>query len=808
MKIFKLKVLYIVLIIIATLAMIAVLILRFAVSSGMPSGMPGNFTPPTRSESDSGSSERTMPEGFDPSNMPNFNGGTSSDSDSDSDSGNSSNRPSFPGSGMPDSGRSGSSSVIRNIWLPVVIVCALIDAFSVFMLIKISKDEKKNQPPKTDNDPDHGGDGSPRKKKPVWAFILVPVVIIGIVLAMLPSGSDTTSSVSVNQKVITSELTTKTITTNYLSGGVLAEESSSAFTLPGDIEIDSYEVSNGDAVSEGDLIATVNKASVLYEINEIQEIINDLDDELKDSKSDDSNKITAPVDGRVKAIFTSAGTSVVDTMTENGALIILSLDGLMKAEIPDATGLSVGDSVKVRLSDGTEYTGRISTVQDGKATVTISDKTAKYGDSVTVLKTDGTVICTSTLDVNSCLKITGYHGIASKINVKVNATVEEGDTLITLKNSEHTSDYHTLLTKREKLSAQMSELLSIYSTGEIRATVSGVISGIDDGEEDVEESEEEDTTKVETYSKGTTIKKNTTVLYEDEEIPLDGAVPAESTEEPADATEEPSEATEEPAEPTGEPSEPTETPAEPTGEPSEPTGAPSEPTGAPADPTAPSGGSDSFRPDGSNWSGNSPNMSSGSYGTYTTAASTVAYTGTIPTVEAETDPYTVTENSLFSIIPQEKMTIEISVDELDISGLKVGQKVIVTLDSLKGQSFDGTVESIASEGTYDSGNTKYAVTVSVPRTEQMLSGMNAGIRIEVANTDECITVPVAALVESSGKTYVYTTYDEKNDELGGLVEVTTGISDGEEVQILSGLDNTSKVYYKYADTIEYKFSNR
>ena len=183
--------------------------------------------------------------------------------------------------------------------------------------------------------------------------------------------------------------------------------------------------------------------------------------------------------------------------------------------------------------------------------------------------------------------------------------------------------------------------------------------------------------------------------------------------------------------------------------------------------------------------------------------------GEIPSTQVtEQVSYTVSENTVYSITPCEKMSIEVSVDELDISGLSVGQNVTVTLDALPGQSLEGTISKINTEGTYDSGNTKYAVTVTVDRNDEMLTGMNAGIRIDKGEPVDCLTVPASALVDKGGKTYVYTSYNEKDDTLGGLKEIETGLSDGTEVEITSGLAEGDKIYYRYADSIEYTFSRR
>ena len=91
------------------------------------------------------------------------------------------------------------------------------------------------------------------------------------------------------------------------------------------------------------------------------------------------------------------------------------------------------------------------------------------------------------------------------------------------------------------------------------------------------------------------------------------------------------------------------------------------------------------------------------------------------------------------------------------------------------------------------------------KNSDMLLGMNASVTIGLSTVSNILTIPVKALVEQDGLVYVYTDYNEKKDELSGLVEVSTGISDGENVQILNGLEAEQEYYYRYADTIAYTF---
>ena len=91
------------------------------------------------------------------------------------------------------------------------------------------------------------------------------------------------------------------------------------------------------------------------------------------------------------------------------------------------------------------------------------------------------------------------------------------------------------------------------------------------------------------------------------------------------------------------------------------------------------------------------------------------------------------------------------------------------------------------------------------KSADMLLGMNASVTIPTDTVSDVLTVPVESLVEQDGAVYVYTEYNEKKDEIGGLLEVTTGASDGKKVQIVSGLSLDQEFYYRYADTISYTF---
>ncbi len=74
--------------------------------------------------------------------------------------------------------------------------------------------------------------------------------------------------------------------------------------------------------------------------------------------------MTASVDGRVKMIYVEEEDDIVTAMYEHGALLLLSLDGYMAAEI-SSESLSVGEEVTVTLSDGKAVGGIVEKRVEG-----------------------------------------------------------------------------------------------------------------------------------------------------------------------------------------------------------------------------------------------------------------------------------------------------------------------------------------------------------------------------------------------------------------------------------------------------------
>lgn len=322
-----------------------------------------------------------------------------------------------------------------------------------------------------------------KKRKLMITLIVVLVVVIGSVtlgVTMLRRKVNAQINSSEGNEVQSAVVSVGSISTTVSGSGTLTAEDVEELEVLNSLEIVDYYVEAGDQVEKGDLIATVTNSSLLTAMSEKQEELDTLDEELEEASTDEvSESITASVDGRVKKIYVESGDDVATAMYENGALMLLSLDGYMETEIT-ADSLVKGESVTVTLSDGTSVDGLVEKQVSGTATVLVTDKGTTYGDTVTVYNSDDKEVGTGTLAIHSQMAITGYAGTISSVKVSENETVSSGETLLKLTDTETSANYDTLLKERREVEDQLNELIKIYKEGGVCATISGVVDSLEE----------------------------------------------------------------------------------------------------------------------------------------------------------------------------------------------------------------------------------------------------------------------------------------------------------------------------------------
>lgn len=495
------------------------------------------------------------------------------------------------------------------------------------------------------------------KKKIVMTVLLVLMVaVIGVVLGtrLLRRQVESRFAGGNAQEISTAAVTKGSISTSAAGTGTLEDDDVETVQIPKAVEVKQVHAVRGKTVEENAVLATVNTPSVISAMSDVQSQLDTLDKQLQSATNETvRSSITAKLAGRVKAVYVDKDADVASVMYDKNALMLLSLDGYMAVEFENDS-LTGEDTVKIVCSDGTEKEGTVSEARDGLVTVLVTDNGPKLDEEVQIVDSDGNELGRGNLVIHKELKVTGFAGTVSTVPVSENQKVSVGQTLLTLKDTNYTANFDSLLKQRADLEEQLVTLVQIYRDGAIIAPVSGTVGDI--------------------------------------------------------------------------------------------------------------------------------------------------------TYDPETDEGTAAEERpLLSIRPDATMTLNVEIDESDILALEVGQKVKVTVNSIKDESFEGTLTELGTTGTSSGGVTSYTAKISVPKAPGMLAGMSASAAIQIQGVEEALLIPTEALHKTSSTAFVYTGYDEEAKKFTGMVEVQIGISNGKFVEITSGLKVGDTVYYSPRQDAPYGF---
>ncbi len=168
--------------------------------------------------------------------------------------------------------------------------------------------------------------------------------------------------------------------------------------------------------------------------------------------------------------------------------------------------------------------------------------------------------------------------------------------------------------------------------------------------------------------------------------------------------------------------------------------------------------------------------------------------GTITSVDIKVGEQATISSPIITLQDIKNLYVEANVSEANIASLKVGQSVDYTFDALgPDRHFKGTVSTINPASTVVSGVVNYKVTANLENVTEIMPGMTANMTILVAKKSGVVAVPTSAILNGSGHKYVRViddpikkTYHQVDIQIGleadgGLVEIISGLSEGQEI---------------------------
>jgi len=140
-----------------------------------------------------------------------------------------------------------------------------------------------------------------------------------------------------------------------------------------------------------------------------------------------------------------------------------------------------------------------------------------------------------------------------------------------------------------------------------------------------------------------------------------------------------------------------------------------------------------------------------------------------------------------SVVSLDKVVVQATVTENRINKLQQGQEVPVLVSAISSEPLTGVITNIALAA--DANSKAYPIKVQLNNQEQLLKpGMFAEVQIK-SNQQKTLLMPKEAVVKTGNTDTVWVV----NEDLVTTREVTVGNNDGENIQIIEGLQEGEQV---------------
>ena len=313
-------------------------------------------------------------------------------------------------------------------------------------------------------------------------LIIIGIIALALVLAVLYlRGKVRDALAKQSETVLTYTVEYGTVSTTVSGSGSIQDVDAKAVTIPAGVEIDEILVDPNTRVKQGEVLATVDMATVMTALADVQGQIEKKDQELSDAAAKAATtSVKAGVSGRVKVIYAQPGDDIASCMVEHGALALISQDKYMSFSI-DCGSLKAGDAVTVVREDGSSLSGKVDSVTRGEAVILVTDKGTRPDEPVSARDGDGQLLGSGKLVIHNPIKVVGYTGTVSSVLVREDQQVYAESSLFRIKDASSAAGVSSILKERQTLEDTLLSLLTIYQDGAVRAPFDGTVLTLDDG---------------------------------------------------------------------------------------------------------------------------------------------------------------------------------------------------------------------------------------------------------------------------------------------------------------------------------------
>ena len=136
-----------------------------------------------------------------------------------------------------------------------------------------------------------------------------------------------------------------------------------------------------------------------------------------------------------------------------------------------------------------------------------------------------------------------------------------------------------------------------------------------------------------------------------------------------------------------------------------------------------------------------------------------------------------------------------NIDETEVGQLKENMTMKITIGAMQNMKFDALLEYISPKAIENNGANQFEIkaAVNIANGEKIRSGYSANAEIVLDKANGVLTIPESAISFEGDSTFVYIAKGSGEEKTYERTAVTTGLSDGVNIEIKKGLTTKDKV---------------
>lgn len=151
--------------------------------------------------------------------------------------------------------------------------------------------------------------------------------------------------------------------------------------------------------------------------------------------------------------------------------------------------------------------------------------------------------------------------------------------------------------------------------------------------------------------------------------------------------------------------------------------------------------------------------------------------------------------TIASVADMSDMIFRGNVDETEIGRISEGMPIKLTIGAMESRVFDATLEYVSPKGVERSGSIQFEIkaAVTIPEDAFIRAGYSANAEIVLKRAEEVMTIPESTVQFQGDSAFVQLVKQELPEQLFERHHITTGLSDGINIEVKEGLSSDDKI---------------